>query len=59
MSPQSEKDWGVYRAAVAAAKARGLCFPCRHESGFAAVDAANGKPRLPLYCAKCVGRAKP
>lgn len=54
MTPVEERaDWQIHRDAMAKAKADGLCWKCQHEAGFAATDAAHGKPRLPLLCGRC------
>jgi hypothetical protein len=42
--------WAIHRAAVAAARAIGLCWWCAQLSGFVATDTP---PTTPQLCLKC------
>jgi len=53
---EDRSDWQIHWSAIDAAKARGACWDCQQQAGFAAVEAAHGRPTLLFACHRC---AKP
>jgi hypothetical protein len=42
--------WSIHRAAADAAKARGCCFDCQQQAGFAATERAQGRAAIDPTC---------
>jgi len=47
---ESRAMWAIHRAAADAAKARGVCWDCQQQAGFAATERAQGRTAIEPTC---------